>query len=271
MPLRYLIGVAVAAALATPGPAHGDSTPAFRTPNGAAYCRMEFGGKGFDAFRCFTPNDGWWIRFTGLIGHDVQVQKGYDRRFRGARPAGYPLLPFGKTWWSSDAAVVTCRSRTTGLTCKHYDGLSFWIGRYKGYRIFVSPAGTRVQIARPFFRTGFDVYCGLGASLEPDAPSLTCWRAGDGLQLTVAHQPGVRAAWLRNGNNRGHRPKGYSLLRAGQTFRWRCTKVGPQFATGCSPRTGTTVFTCTIGTARVTCRNRASRGFWLERSSFYTF
>lgn len=256
----------------SPQLARADSLPAFKTPGEAAYCQMQFVRNGFDAFLCFTPNDGWWIRFTGVMGQNVQVTKGYNNRYRGYRSSAYGQLAFGTTWSSSDAMLVSCRSRSNGLTCKHFGGLSFWIGRYKGYRIFVSPAGTRVAITRPFFRTSFGVYCGLGASLEPDAPSVVCWRPSDGLELMLPHQLGVRSGWSRNENNRNYRPRGYPLLAPGAAFRWTCASVDTQYATRCTRNGSTTpVFRCTTTVARLTCRNDRSLGFWVSRSSFYNF
>jgi len=261
----------VAAMPWTSSPARADSTPAFKTPREAAYCQMEFTRNSFDAFRCFTPNDGWWIRISGLMGNNVQVTKGIDDRFRGFRSSSYGLLRFGKTWLSSDASVVTCWSRSTGLTCKHNGGLTFWIGRYRGYRIYVSPAGEKPAIQRPLFRTAHGFYCGLGLSMEPAAPSITCWRPSDGLELRVHHQRGVRASWSRNENARGYKPKGYPLLAASETFTWRCSDVDDTLATGCSRSSGQTVFTCTSAPSRLTCRNSTNRGFWISRTSFYTF
>src|SRR5258706_15996485 len=107
-----VVAVTLACALTTvagPALARADSSPAFRTPGGAAYCQMEFSRNSFNAFRCFTPNDGWWIRLTGVGGPRAQVSKGYDHRYLGYHPPGYSLLPFGKTYWSSDAEAVTCR------------------------------------------------------------------------------------------------------------------------------------------------------------------
>jgi hypothetical protein len=262
------IGVACAPALARAA----DVMPSFKTPGEAAYCQMEFSGNMFSAFRCFTPNDGWWVRFTGINGKNAQVSKGIDDRYRGYRSSAYHPLPFSKTWWSSDASVITCWSRSTGLTCKHYDGLSFWIGRYRGYRIFVMPAGEKPSIAKPLFRTVQGIYCGLAASMEPDAPSITCWRPTDGLQLSVAHQHGVKGGWARNENARGWRPNGYPLLSPSGEFVWRCASVDERFATGCSTGSaGVKVFTCAHDSARLTCRNNTNRGFSVNRGSFYTF
>lgn len=266
------MGAGLLAAYAPSQARAAQSMPAFKTPGEAAYCQLEFSRNTFDAFRCFTPNDGWWIRFSGLLGHNVQVTKGYDKRYRGYRSSGFHTLAFGKSWSSSDALTVTCRSRSTGLTCKQFDGLSFWIGRYAGYRIFVGAAGTRVEIAKPFFLTPFGAYCGLVANLEPAAPSVVCWRPSDGLELALAHRAGSRAAWSRNENNRGYRPGGYPLLQAGATFTWTCGSVDVQFATGCTGNGSTTpVFTCTTTASRLTCRNGAGHGFWVSRASFYTY
>jgi hypothetical protein len=272
--IRALV-VCTAAAFVTvvaPSLARAESTPAFKTPGDAAYCQMEFSRNTFDAFRCFTPNDGWWIRFTGVMGHNVQVTKGYAPRYRSHRPSGFQTLGFGKNWTSSDAMAVTCWSRTSGLTCKQFDGLSFWIGRFKGYRIFVSPAGTRVEVARPFFRTSFGVYCGLGVSMEPDAPYVQCWRPADGLELSLPHAVGYKASWRRNENDRGYRPTGHLLLMPSTRFSWTCESVETQFATGCT-RNGSTmpVFTCTTTSSRLTCRNDTGHGFWISRTSFYTY
>jgi hypothetical protein len=94
---------------------------------------------------------------------------------------------FGKVFYPSDAATVTCWSRTTGLTCKHYNGVSFWIGRTRGYRIFYDAPGF-VPHVRPLFRTSFGVRCGIELdNLEPANPVLLCWHPSDGLQLTIAH------------------------------------------------------------------------------------
>ena len=100
----------------------------FKTPGDAAYCRMEFGAKQFAAFRCITPNDGFWVRISGRLYHpgkDVRVTKGYDPRFKGYRER-VQVIPFGRTWATSDAEVITCRSRRSGLTCRHpMSGLAF--------------------------------------------------------------------------------------------------------------------------------------------------
>lgn len=41
----------------------------FKTPGDAAYCRFELSRNVSSSFRCMTPNDGFWIRFTGLDGN----------------------------------------------------------------------------------------------------------------------------------------------------------------------------------------------------------
>ena len=133
-----------------------------------------------NAFLCFTPNDGWWIRFNRINGNSPTVSKGYSARYRGFHPSGPSLLAFGKDWHSSDADAVVCRSRSNGLTCKTYSGLSFWIGRYKGYRIFYDTPGEHPNV-KPLFRTASGVWCGINLNnFEPALPQLPLLAPGDG-------------------------------------------------------------------------------------------
>ena len=132
--------------------------PLFRTPGSAAYCYVD----ALDMVRngakltCWTPNDGW-VAFLGwrqrrartayydeppAIAHGLRKLKGYAPRAR--------LLRFGETWrvrctnpanWSTCRAkdgviAFTCTSRRTGLTCRNAAGHGYWIGRYRGYRLF---------------------------------------------------------------------------------------------------------------------------------------
>jgi len=249
----------------TPSAASGDDWW-FKTPGGAAYCRMES-----NAFMCTTPNDGFWIRITGIFGGDVDIRKGYSERFRGLQAPAARVLGFGRVFYSSDAEVITCWSRRTGLTCKQFQGLSFWLGRQRGYRIYYDSPGTAPRV-RPLFRTPQGIRCGIADSLEPSNPYLQCWRPSDGLMLGVAHDDaGRRGGHSRSEKAIGFRPRGFRLLEYGRTFEWRCLSVSPQFAEGCSTTRGVPVFTCVSSSARLTCRNRNEHGFWASRRSFYTF
>jgi hypothetical protein len=239
----------------------------FKTPGDAAYCRLES-----NSFLCVTPNDGFWIRLTGIFdGDKVDVKKGYSRRFRDLHGRAGRVLGFGQVYYSSDAEAVTCWSRRSGLTCKAFDGLSFWLGRFRGYRIYYRPAGVPPRV-RPLFRTALAIRCGIAESQEPSNPYLECWRPSDGLVLGIAHDDaGRRGAHSRNENAVGFRPSGFPLLGFGRTLRWRCRNVNPRFAEDCSTGRGVAVFTCTNAGARLTCRNRNKHGFWVSRTSFYTF
>ena len=52
------------------------------------------------------------------------------------------LLRFGQQWsFGPDASGVgpinyRCWSRRTGLTCRNRQGHGWWLGRYRGYRLF---------------------------------------------------------------------------------------------------------------------------------------
>ena len=107
----------------------------FKTPDGAAYCEP---GEATSLY-CWTPNDGFWVAFR-----DTRPATGYGAQ--GGMWPTYPTLRYGKTWrWSwyctgphCGAPVrYRCTSRRTGLTCTEREsGHGFWLGRYRGYRIY---------------------------------------------------------------------------------------------------------------------------------------
>ena len=121
---------------ATPAPATG-ATSGFHTPQWAAQCVVEAHGKpGDTTLLCWTPNDGFYVRMTPM----GTVTKGYAQRFRGyrdTRRAGR-LRSFGQDWYHRSPGFnqYGCQSRSTGLTCGNHESHGWWLGRYKGYRIF---------------------------------------------------------------------------------------------------------------------------------------
>lgn len=244
----------------------------FRTSGDAAYCRLEFPGGRFDAFRCVRPRDGFSLRFTGLSGRNVRVAIGQANRFRGLHEGSPHVLPFGRTWLSSDAATVSCWSGRRWLTCKHYDGLSFSLGRRTGYRVYYDAPGFRPDVT-PLFRTPAGVWCGINrAVLESAVPLLLCWRPVDGAELSISHGGGTaRATQRRDEKALDFRPKGFRVLRRGAVFAWRCRDVQHEFAERCSASAGVPVFVCHNATVRLTCRNRARHGFWINAAAFATF
>jgi hypothetical protein len=259
----------------SPGRAEAAFDFGFKTPDGAVYCQMQFSNDTFDAFNCFTPNDGFWIRFTGLNvgGSSIKVAKGYSERYRGLHPSGAQLLRFGKDWYTSDAGQVICKSRVTGLTCKAHSGLSFWLGRYKGYRIYYDKPGERPRV-KPLLRSPQGVWCGINLdTLEPANPVLFCWQPRTGLQLGIAHDDADQGGSAsRSEQVSGYRPAGFPIVPAGRSLSWRCRSVDSGFAERCSTSVGTQVFTCAVASVRLTCKNIAGRGFWVDgRGGFYTF
>jgi hypothetical protein len=129
--------------------AHASAIAAFYTPGRAAECILpENFGEGakpsFGPLLCWTPNDGFAVEMS----YDGRVRRtsldargmspGYVRTW--ARMMG--MLDFGKDWtWSFNARgfgtlYYRCSSRTSGLTCTNRAGHGWWLGRFKGYRIF---------------------------------------------------------------------------------------------------------------------------------------
>jgi hypothetical protein len=146
------------------------------------------------------------------------------------------------------------------------------LGRALGYRIYYAAPGFKPRV-RPLFRA-HGVWCGIDVdTLAPENPWLLCWRAADGLELSIAHQDaGFGGEHSRREKARGYRPAGFRLLGFGRTVTWRCRDVVADFAEQCSTRsTGTAVFTCTNTAVRLTCRNRRGRGFRVNARTFYAF
>lgn len=108
---------------------------AFHTPGWAAYCFVPFPHEAplsATGLTCVTPNDG----FTISMGPRDRPRYGYDRKARGSRDpfAATRLLRFGQHW--AVRLYWHCVSRQTGLTCWNKAGHGWWLGRYRGYRVF---------------------------------------------------------------------------------------------------------------------------------------
>jgi hypothetical protein len=132
------VAVAFAAALALAAPAAADPITGFHTPQWAAQCRVDAHptDPGNTTLTCWTPNDGFYVRMTPQ-GH---VAKGYARKFRGYRDTYWAdgLMSYGENWKHISPGFFQygCRSRRTGLTCGNHEGHGWWLGRYRGYRVF---------------------------------------------------------------------------------------------------------------------------------------
>jgi hypothetical protein len=102
------------------------------------YCFMTFAGGRWSGFLCFRPRNGFFVR---MVSRDlsaparVWITRGFDDRLRGHRDRRVQVLRVGRSWASSDAEVVKCRSRRGELTCRHYLGGRFVLGRMRGSRI----------------------------------------------------------------------------------------------------------------------------------------
>lgn len=145
-----IVGAVVTLLAASAAQARTAMTPAFYTPGHAAVCQQWY----LDGYlMCMTPNDGFTVFMydTGTVPRtgDPRLEpemrnplygpRTYDKRAGG-------LLQFGYRWSSATAGCenrpcvavpdFTCASARTGLTCKNRSGHGWWLGRYRGYRIF---------------------------------------------------------------------------------------------------------------------------------------
>jgi hypothetical protein len=133
--------------------------PLFGTPGKAAFCYADASGpeNSTPSLLCWTPDDGfgveigWRGRRAFVSFHDHPPRFGEDfGDLRGYGPRAR-VLRYGQSWIlgcrsppdvatckSYGAGVTTfrCRSRSTGLTCTNHAGHGWWLGRYRGYRLF---------------------------------------------------------------------------------------------------------------------------------------
>lgn len=117
-----------AVALALSFPAASLAVAAFKTPGDAAYCGTTEGEAPI-ALVCWTPNDGFTVAMTNRSA----ATKRYVAANRGFHGYAGRTLRFGQSW-----AILgyRCTSRSSGLTCTNRAGHGWWLGRYRGYRIF---------------------------------------------------------------------------------------------------------------------------------------
>jgi hypothetical protein len=101
----------------------------FVTPGRAAYCGVSHGEVPHHLI-CWTPNDG----FTVAMYRFGSASNAYSKSNRGWHELAGRVLRFGQTW--SIRGYWTCVSRRNGLTCTNRAGHGWWLGRYRGYRLF---------------------------------------------------------------------------------------------------------------------------------------
>lgn len=134
-----LLLITIFTALIMAAPAQGSALDGFHTSQWAAQCVVA--ENMLNAERspliCWTPNDGFTVRMYA----DGRVSKSYQKANRNFKDKFFAadLLGYNK-WWFHMTSVAdlkyACVSRTNGLTCKNRDQHGWWIGRYRGYRIF---------------------------------------------------------------------------------------------------------------------------------------
>ena len=127
---RGLTLAVVAAAASGVFAAAASAVAAFRTPGHAAYCGVSE-GEPPSALICWTPNDG----FTVDMGERGTATKRYEPKNVGFHDVVGRELRFGGHWHPR-ALGFWCTSRSTGLTCWNRAGHGWWLGRYRGYRLF---------------------------------------------------------------------------------------------------------------------------------------
>jgi len=127
---------AVGATVLLAGPASAQAAD-FKTPQQAAYCDFQpkgaigEGGEPFKAnnLLCWTPNDGFYVTMNRSGG----AEHGYfEDYFKGTTPPA-ATLRFGARW---RLGGFRCVSRSSGLTCTNASGHGWWLGRFRGYRMF---------------------------------------------------------------------------------------------------------------------------------------
>ena len=139
--------IAIFGALAAAADARASAAAAFHTPGNAVECLLPVnhaeGARTPWRLMCWTPNDGFAVEmsYNGRVRRTslraLRMSREYVRSWASRRE-----LRFGKDWsWYFEpggygSLFYVCSSRATGLTCKNRAGHGWWIGRYRGYRLF---------------------------------------------------------------------------------------------------------------------------------------
>jgi hypothetical protein len=122
----------------------------FYTPGKAAYCSSVVDITGDNAgyvpwLYCWTPNDGFTIELRDV---NRRPSARYVAKNKRHHESSTRRLTYRQEWWLNRAGregtgtagqgnvLIRCASRTTGLTCTNRRGHGFWLGRYRGYRLF---------------------------------------------------------------------------------------------------------------------------------------
>lgn len=158
--LLLLVPIALALVPAAASAPASHTVASFYTPQQAAYCKfhvpLDYSPRLDSRLECWTPNDG----FTVWMRHDGRVRRTYDRSNKWRYARSIRRLTFGRSWWGSEdglrvdeagnpyleyregigsprgTVLYRCTSRSTGLTCRNRAGHGWWLGRFRGYRIF---------------------------------------------------------------------------------------------------------------------------------------
>jgi hypothetical protein len=121
----------------------------FYTPGKAVLCSMVADITGDNSayvpwLYCWTPNDGFTVTLTARRRARASMLKTNKWHYE---PGGRQLS-FGQAWWMNRNSnngwgsggvgdvLIRCVSRTTGLTCTNRARHGFWLGRFRGYRLF---------------------------------------------------------------------------------------------------------------------------------------
>jgi len=133
----FASALAAAGAAAAPAPRF-DHWLGFRTRGDGVYCFGTAPAKVWTGFICFRPRNGFFVKMDGRdlsTRVRVRITKGFDARLRSYRDRRVGVVRDGASWASSDAEMVKCWVRSTGLICRYYYGGRFALDRSSGYRI----------------------------------------------------------------------------------------------------------------------------------------
>ena len=153
MTLRHAVSLLATislAAISTGSASSREPYASFYTPGKAAYCGSVLDITGDNPgyvpwLYCWTPNDGYTIELRDARRPPAAR---YVAKNKWHYEPATRRLTFAQDWWLNRAGhegtgrtgrgdvLIRCASRSNGLTCTNRHGHGFWLGRFRGYRIF---------------------------------------------------------------------------------------------------------------------------------------